>query len=386
MRSRVIAGAFTALVMAVPATAGADPVFDRALGMLPPPAGPVPGEAIVMQFTRPELLYRLADAAPGDLDALQRVIAWPSGFDRVALSADRWPELTGLSFEAIGWIALSGAPPAMVTILGGSGSDPVAEAAAMAAALEPRGFAPQQEGEVAFWWRGEDFSISLSEREPDDPFGGALGQAARLGLVNGALIHAAGWEPALAAAAAVSGGPSLAGDPLVAALAAALTAGEDGTAVMQAMMIGAPSLDPFQILTDPETGAPRDPAAAAAVIEAAVGEDALPPYFAAALAETLTPAGELRLVVALAYPDRATAETARSLLKERTPLTMPEDSLTGARATVLEPESAGVFVARLDAAVVEGTRPDDPNAWLLHRLVNEVQARRPGLLSILPPG
>lgn len=175
--------------------------------------------------------------------------------------------------------------------------------AAVGPALAAAGYSLQTVQDVTAWARGEDFAIDLRSRNPDDPFAGGMGRAARVEVQGDLIRHAAGW-PALAALAGASGAP-LADRPDVAALLAALDGVKGAGALVGAVLIG-----------DAQALAEADPAEV--LLGSAPARPAPPPAWRLALLADLGdgPASTAVLAVTLAGTDAAAAEALRAAVAE----------------------------------------------------------------------
>jgi hypothetical protein len=340
------------------APARADAMLDRMLAWAPAPDEPVWSGPIVFGYSRTDLMF--AAAGGGDAGnatellaqtrftapSIMTILAYPPGFFTSLMHAERWPALLGFDVTAVDAILTTGEPPTMVEIY--AGPPALTDRAALAAALEPRGFALKDIAGVPVWARFEDGRISIADREPADPFGGSLGQASRVAAEDGVLVRTSSSAPLAAAIAASQGGPSLAREPAVQAL---LKAFGDET-VVQVTMFGPQAADPTALLLGPDA----DPAAIAEQLAKAAGEAGLPGYYLAALGDVAGADGNWRTVLAFAFPDAASADAAAPILVERARTALPADLYGTVEATRVDVAMPGFAVVRLDiTAAGEGT-------------------------------
>ncbi len=205
-----------------------------------------------------------------------------------------------------------GQPPEWGTILG---LDPAGDhAPAITAALNARDFQQRQIGDVTVWHRLDDLEMDIINRNPGDPFGGHLGQSARIAVLPPALIGSPVWPVAEGVVAAAGDARSLADDPVIAAAVEAITPPATEGALLQfqlfnvddAAFAAMPVIDLIQDgqVIDPGTELPEGPAGT------------LPPYLMVAIADVF--AGDRdEAIVALVYLDRGAAEAAAEVLADR---------------------------------------------------------------------
>lgn len=354
-------GALLALVVAVglpSAPARADALLDRMLTWAPAPVQPVWSGPILFGYARTDLMFAAAgggDAATATellaetrfmAPSLMTVLAYPQSFFSYLMQAERWPQMVGFDVTAVDAILTAGAPPDVVEIYAGTpdGLDP----ARIGPALEARGFARKDVAGVPVWARFQDYSISIADRDPADPFGGVLGQAARIAVSDGILARSAASAPIAAAIAGSQGGPSLGAEPAVRALTASF--GDD--TVVQVTMFGPQAADPAVLLLSPDL----DPATLAEQLQA-LSAGGLPGYYLAALAQLAQPDGSWRTVVSLAFPDAASAEAAAPLMVERARAALPPDTYARIDARVVPVDVPGFAVARLDITAAADQDP-----------------------------
>ncbi len=133
----------------------------------------------------------------------------------------------------------------------------------------------------------EDYAISLADRDPSDPFGGRLGQSSRVLIAGDVVSRAAGMAPLQAMAA----GPWWDSRADMSAALDALDGLEEGTGILRALVLDDPTLlAPEVQLSDPVP-------------------PGIPPWSVMLVAETVLPAGEAGVTVALVY---ATANLAQA--------------------------------------------------------------------------
>ena len=222
------------------------------------------------------------------------------------------PDLLGIEIQDVRRGLEFGQPPAWGTILG---LDPAGDhAEAIAAALNARDFERRQIGDVTVWHRLEDGEMDIVNRNPGDPFGGHLGQSARIAMLPPALVGSPVWPVAEGMAAAAGEGRSLSDDPVVAAAIEAVTAPATDGALLQVQLINVddavaaatPMIDLIQDgqVGDPGTELPPGPAGT------------LPPYLMVAIADVFAVDRD-EAIVALVYPERDAAEAAAGVLADR---------------------------------------------------------------------
>lgn len=355
------AGAVVALgvVLCLPlGPARADAMLDRMLSWAPAPAEPVWSGPILFGYSRTDLM--VAAAGGGDATnaaaffadtqiagpSMATVLSYPQSFFTYMFGAERWPELVGVDITAVDAILTAGQPPNMVEVWAGTpeGIDP----AKIGPALAARGFAQKDMSGVTVWARFEDYRISIAERDPDDPFGGVLGQAARIAVTDGLLARTSASPPLAMAIAGSQGGPSLAAEPAVRALVASF--GDE--TVVQVTMFGPQAGDPAAILLSPDL----DPAKIAEEL-AKLSTGGLPGYYLAALADLEQANGSWRTVLSLAFPDDASAETAAPMMAERARAALPAELYSAIEAKVVDVGVPGYAVARLDITAAAEGRP-----------------------------
>ncbi len=253
------------------------------------------------------------DMFPGIL----RVISGPTNYlQYLPVIGGEMRDLLGIEIQDIRRALEFGQPPTWGSVFG---LDPAADhAASIAAALDARDFARRQIGDVTVWHRLEDLEMDIVNRNPADPFGGHLGQSARIAMLPPALVGSPVWSTAEAMVAAAGDRRSLADDPVISAAVEAISAPVTEGALLQFHLINAADLatafDPVgQLieeaveggeLPDLETLQPEPP------------DEALPPYLMVAIADVFHE-GRDEAIVALVYPDRAVAETAAGVLARR---------------------------------------------------------------------
>lgn len=248
--------------------------------------------------------------------ALIRVSAGPGEYVQyLRLTEQALPDLLGIAVTDVRRGLAFGSPPEKGLLLGLAPGD---FSAAVAAALDARGFARRDIAGTTVWHRLEDGRMDLQSRDPADPFFGQLGQAARIALMDGVLGGSPFWSVAEGMAAAAADGPSLGDDRVARAAVDAVTDADrfDGR-LLQLMLI-----DPVDVMVvDTTTERLLE-----AVQEGRLDDldtlvpDArslgLPPYLMAVLADRF--AGDRdEAVVALVYPDAAMAEAAAAALASR---------------------------------------------------------------------
>lgn len=237
-----------------------------------------------------------------------------------------------------------GEPPRIGLVLDGRFDEE-----AIGAALQGRGFSLSVVDGVEVWHRFEDLTLNLQARDSFDPFGGALGAAARVAVLPEMLANARSWELIQVIIAASQGQkPSLADDAAYRALAEAITASEGF--LVQALFFNPIDLryvgDP---LLPPETQ--RRLWLMAEEIEP------LPTFSLAVLADRQEGDDQVHLI-GVVCADPSTAHVACDVLVRRVEvfhlLDRPEETLAeqyGAaiRGWVIEPSENGLAVVLVEA-------------------------------------
>lgn len=253
---------------------------------------------------------------------------------------------TGIDGLALARVLSVGTPPSDVLVL--SWRDGMADAVTLAAVLAGRGFARTVELGWDVWHRFEDFRISIRDRDVDDPFGGALGAAARIAVRGGEIVGTRAWPVLRAELLAIDGRvPSLSG---IAEFAAVLHGTADAARRLDGVAIravgfhvghvGAVPLDPAALLQGTV-----EQARAALQEQArrrAAGE-ALPPYVFAVLAE-LSAGNREAGVIALSYGTEAGAQQGAALLARRltaSPTLAGRGAQVDSRVVALPAQSGG---------------------------------------------
>ena len=242
------------------------------------------------------------DAAPGvDLRRVLRVGVGPDGIRDMAVAADGGESAIGFTWETVGPALLVGQPPSVAVGLGGKGPS---DHAAIATALAARDFERRDVGNVAVWYRLDDFRIDLTLRDPADPFWGPIGGSARIALVDDGILATRAWGPVETVLSDKQ--PTYGEVPLFADLLDAVDAalGPDGR-VVQAF-----SFLPLAFGGPPLESSPDGPGFVLG--EAAPGAKPLPPFLAGLLVDAF--AGDrdtALLVLAFAGPEAGDAVAAR---------------------------------------------------------------------------
>ncbi len=221
------------------------------------------------------------------------------------------PRLVGFEWFDVNRGLTFGIPPAEGTIFAGE-----FDTGNMGEALSARDFEQVDYEGVAIWRRFEDGSVSIEDREPGDPFGGALGRAARIAVIpgNDDMIYlansAADIGTQMMVDAAQGNVASLADDPDYRALAEAVTdSNYYGGVLIQASVfhvfrVGFVPDEPVMAGGDEDAPDPM----------ADYGE--LPVYSLAMLADRQEGDEEVH-IVALVYADADTAQIAAEELAAR---------------------------------------------------------------------
>ena len=330
------------------------------------------------------------------VSAFRRAAAGPpEDLQLLSVIEAEMPSLLGIGVSDVHRALVFGTPPQTGTVFG---LDPQQDySAAIAAALDARAFEQRDVVGTTVWHRLSDGAMDLTNRTPGDPFGGHMGLAARIAHIDSALVNSAMWPVTLSMVAAAGDVRALAEDPTVAATVAAIAdPALDGVLLQFVLLNAADTMavpgDPARLLLD---GAAPEAGAAAPQGQA----DALPPYLLVALADRST-GNRDETLVALTYPDEATAEMAATVLADRlrsfAPASAPEawiDHLAALDATV-EPvvftgEAGGPAVAlarisypallRMDEAGDDDVGPGD---WTFAWLINTLYRRELSVLAV----
>lgn len=266
--------------------------------------------------------FRFADIAAGDaaVAALDPEVLPPpfTGPDAGAFRArplDGAPEITPTA--AADWPPRVGfAPSAMLTVVGLGVPPDTATiitlrpgiAAAATATLTAAGFAPTEGPGGLLLRRGEaDHGVDFARRDPGDPFGGMLGQSARL-LIRGDVLA---WSSGMAALRHLDRGPTWGERPDMDAILDALDTLPERTQIVRALALTDPTVfsgGAFDALVQQalETGQmPADLPGGPAT--------GVPPWSVALIADSALGA-DSGVAFALAYPTEALARQAAARL------------------------------------------------------------------------
>ncbi len=233
----------------------------------------------------------------------------------------------GLDFFAIDRVLSFGAlPPHEVTVL--AGGDDLADPFWMNLALVSRGFAESAEEGATVWSRFGDGNTAIALTDLNaagDPFDADMNMAARIAVQPGRVTVAHHWTDLRDTLAAGRGAaPTAHAARLLAALfdAAAKVEGGDGV-VIQGWAYGLPVVGADNRTLNAVADAVANPQADAAVqrgrLAAAAGQGGppLPAYPLALFAEVGTADGRQLNVIAIPYPDPATADMAAATVADR---------------------------------------------------------------------
>ena len=275
-----------ATLIARPAVAGpTDPAFAAMLRA-------VPAE---LPATAPLLAYARLDVGGGATPpalALSNMLPAP-GLER------GWPAAVGFNLAAVeAVLVVPGARPAE-TLRVLAGARGLTDAARVGEARTRRGFARDAAGAVPVFRRGANGAISITDREPEDPFGGGVGLSQRIALTPAGLVVTATDAAMARALGALRGGASLAGSAAGRAMLAGL-----GDATVVGALVLAPRVEP------------GDPARMLGAAPAApLPGPPMPPWTFAALTEVAAPGGARRprVVLATAEPEASRAALAARL-------------------------------------------------------------------------
>ncbi|MEM7738531.1 MAG: hypothetical protein AAF267_22370 [Deinococcota bacterium] len=168
-------------------------------------------------------------------------------------------------------------------------------------ALSERGFERLVVSDIPMWTRFEDGTMTVQERNTDDPFGGHLGRSARIALFPGVMVNGSFTEiTTYSIEAANQQRPSLADAPDMQALVnATSTLGE---------IVQATFLSPFEVGID--LTKELDPRSKKATIAAQDNLGTLPLYELAMLIDFVDTDGETRHALAMLYTTQTDAEAA----------------------------------------------------------------------------
>ncbi len=317
-------------------------------------------------------------------DSLKRITIGPPSIIQYAARVG-FHEKTSYDGTGPDWFAVDRAmaawqaPPHGVTILGGD--EDMTDPEGFDFALSPRGFVNEEIDGVSVWHRFADNAIASALKDEaieGDIFDDGLMTSLRLAVLPGRLIGSRSW-PDLRAVLSVATGaakPAAAADllrPMVDALGA--IEGGDGPLV-QAMAftltdVGLANTGADLIAGALSAGGNVDLDALAAELQAAPSGPPLPPYPLVLFADIAAGTDQIN-IVALPYPDRATAEAAAGVLADRLRTWQPGkfeepvlDVIGGTVSTAVvddervAPAAAGTFRGVvLAAAAANGTQPD----------------------------
>lgn len=298
----------------------------------------------------------------------------PEAGDLPLLSAPLWPALVGFGpdqVERMLALPLDGPRTMLWQLAPGVG-------AAVPAALEAHGYRAETRGALTAWARGdEDHGINLRARNPDDPFGGRLGQSQRVQVLGDLVVQTSGWD-VLARLDRAAAAPGDRAQPLGAVLDA-LDGVPGGGVVVNALLL-------------PFAGDGRLHRPVAIPFETpAVGEGPAPLWLSGVLADVAQEGGQVAvLALAVALPDAAAAADLRAWLAERWDSALSGVSrnfmgqMLGAPAelSVLPSADKGLWVMRL---VLRGDLEAEvgvPRNTAWHRLLGMAMQ---GDLVFLPP-
>jgi hypothetical protein len=243
----------------------------------------------------------LADPARAQImSVLMRIIAGPGSLMTYFLRIDS--RMVGFEWVDISRAAAFGAPPHDGMILAGT-----FDADKIGAALTARKFEKNDVEGVTVWSRFQDAEMRVTAREPGDPFGGAMGMAARIAVLPGYLANSRYWDMTKSIiAVSKKEQKSLADAPDYRALADAITDPQtyQGT-LLQVLFFPVHTLETGKFDVQ---GLPNPP-------DLSQYAD-LPAYSLAALADRQEGATQVHLI-ALLYPDADTAQRAADELQKR---------------------------------------------------------------------
>jgi hypothetical protein len=320
----------------------------------------------------------LADGEPG-VGALNR-LALAQSIEAVQVFGYRgledWDNKAGVPLDEISYFAGFGQPPFMISYWGLRDN---AAAGALIDTLASRDFTEANGPVPGTLGNGEPNAIDIQNRDPANPWRGALGKSYFVVQDENAVIQAP--APEAMALLATNFEASAADSPVMtSALDGMLAAvGVDEGRIVQAMVIspafGLGGFDPASALFSN----PGDIDATRAALEEAFEESAqgIPPYFGGIVADVQF-GDRPALVVSLAYPDCASADDAVAALQARWAAGMDSG---------IEAETSGQSVANsgeLCAAVVHfvGEPNEDGNNLVLGETMSRFMRRDFNLLQI----
>lgn len=172
-----------------------------------------------------------------DMMRVYVVINWTTHYASVRPALQ---ETLGFPWSEVDWIGEAGQPPERVSAFGVTGNV-VLES--VGRALADRGYDTAVRDGVYVWHRYDDREIRPAEREPEDPFGGMLGQSARVVMLGDAIVGTPTW-PLVESATGVAVGdvPSLADMSAYRAVADVLSRSEGQPGPLLQAMIWADSV------------------------------------------------------------------------------------------------------------------------------------------------
>ncbi|SFJ63223.1 hypothetical protein SAMN02799642_05007 [Methylobacterium brachiatum] len=231
--------------------------------------------------------------------------------------ARTWTEKAGIALKDIAYFAAFGQLPTRVTCWG---FDDPAASEKLLDKLQTLTFR-QVSASPRILANGEPRAMNLKERQPDNPWSGPLGETSAVMAMDAAILQASAAE---GLEQLVSLTRSVAENAAVAVALTGLTtldAGDHGGILQAAVftpVIGMPLLDPAAFVARPDLGSVTK------AIESRLegSQDGIPAYAGGILADYQS-SDAPALVVSLAYPDCAMADTAVSALKTRWQAGMP---------------------------------------------------------------
>jgi hypothetical protein len=283
---------------------------------------------------------------------------------------DNFSEAAKVPFSTIKFFAGTGQAPERVAWWG---FDDAAAVTKLTAALKADGFSPAPSAGEGVLANGEPGQIDLTHAAAGNPWRGNMGFASLISPGDKAIVQSQSPE---ALAGAIAPGPAAAENRALVAALDGLDQANAGPIVQAAVvspLFGLPQIDAGRIL-------PADPSDVAAAqknfaAEIAAASEGLPLYLTGIVAD-VTAGSSAKLVVSLAYPDCATADSAIAALKTRSAAlqTDPHQSLSG----------LSVKSESLCAAVITITsgKSEIPANVLLQQLMDAHIQRMPTLLQI----
>lgn len=280
-----------------------------------------------------------------------------------------WPRTVGFALDDVqAWSGLTAFPERITLMSIDPGLHP-----SITATLVAAGYAPADRAFTALWRNPDDYALDLATRDPADPFGGRLGQASRVAFDGDVVLQSPGW-PLIDAA--MSGGPSLASRPDIAALVLSLDTLAPGDHLLLTARL---ALDPRDYVTvsQPDISA-LDPD----LTEALPAGPSTPglPFWSAALFADLSDGATNIAVVALAFPTQVSAKSAaQDMARNWSQLPVPSYEATLAELTGADMSVSVTGTGPFVALATVTTNPAERNGRVVnaaHDLIHDLSLRR----------